>query len=162
MVSDIFHCSEAIINAPLQPSQCVSFFCQRFAVESDYDLTGPLHDESLPQKIESVFCFEYSRFVRHYQPNLSHMVSRCAPCSFDHLSVVAQYQDVVVVSDIVSAYAFQVMIHRIQQGYLVELIDLRAESRPSLAERIRVDFFPRSLIFVAFYDFVKERQEPLF
>ena len=82
-------------------------------------------------------------------------------CPFDEFPVMTQHQDVVIVSDVGSADAFQVMVHRIQERYLMQLVDLRAEASSPLAERICIDFLLRPLVFAAVYDFIKKRQESL-
>ena len=121
---DIFHRPGAFLDAALHSSECFSFFSQRFRMQSYDDPACAPHDEPLAQKVESMLRFEGSGFIGHYQTSPFQVLPDHFPGFLHRLPIMRQNQKVVVVPDVFSADALDLMIQFIQQGYLVELVDL--------------------------------------
>ena len=143
---DIFHRPDSLVDALLHSAQRSPLFSERFRVQPDDDSAARLDDESFPEKIESAFRLKDPRLVRHDQPEPLKMALYDQTRSFHLFCIVIEYQKIVIVSDIVFAYAFHIMIKLVQKRYLMQLVYLRSESCSALSECVLKDLPLRPFI----------------
>ena len=99
----ILYCYQTRIEVLLQSSEDSSLVCQSLRVQPYDYLPCFRHNEALTQEVEALICSEYSRLVRHGQAEIFEFFADQRPCLLQSLLVVAQREEVVVITNITVA-----------------------------------------------------------
>lgn len=96
-----------------------------------------------------------SGLVRHCQAHLCKLFPLDLPRPLNLFPVVIENQKIVVIPNIFRRDLDDLMIERVEQRNLVQLVDLASKSCTAPSERVGCDFFRRARIVLHIYDFIK-------